>query len=124
MNSGLNKLNGDDEYLEHVFGTAVTAYPFLDVVGSSRFSKWFGSFEVLLGTLLLIPLIPDAAAGTIMLPFSAGLVGLYLRIPGMRVNKGLQPTSQGIAMAKDFWLLGIALSLMASRLKSKSAEHG
>ncbi len=119
LNSGLNKLNGEDDYLEHVFGMAVTAYPILDVVGSTRFAKLFGSLEVLLGTLLLIPLIPDAVAGTVMLPFSAGLVGLYLRIPGMRGEKSLRPTSQGIAMAKDLWLLGISLSLIASQVKSK-----
>ena len=119
MNSGLNKLNGEDEYLEHVFGMAVTAYPILDAVGSTRFSKLFGSLEVLIGTLLLIPLIPDAVAGTVMLPFSAGLAGLYLRIPGMRADKSVRPTSQGIAMAKDLWLLGISLSLITSQVKSK-----
>ncbi len=124
LNSGLNKLNGEDEYLEHMFGMAVTAYPFLDAVGSTRFSKLFGSLEVLLGTLLLIPLIPDAAAGTVMLPFSAGLVGLYFRIPGMRAEKSLRPTSQGIAMAKDLWLLGISFSLVLSQVKSKMRNTG
>lgn len=59
-----------------------------------------------------------------MLPASSGRVGLYLRIPGMREGKSLRPTSQVVALAKDLWLLGISLSLAASRLRSRSLAQG
>jgi hypothetical protein len=35
---------------------------------------------------LLLPIIPTALAGLGLAGFSAGLLGLYLRIPGMRQN--------------------------------------
>ena len=44
--------------------------------------------------------------------FSGGLLGLYLRTPGMRKPGSLAPTEQGLAIAKDSWLLGIGIGLL------------
>ncbi len=55
-------------------------------------------------------MVPAAVAGTALVAFSAGLLGLYLRTPGMR--QGLRPTQQGTAIAKDVWLLGIGAGLV------------
>lgn len=115
LNSGIGKLTSDDAALEHVYSTAITAYPFLESFGSANFGKLLGLYESTVGCALLAPFVSDSKAGTIMLPFTIGLVGLYLKIPGMRMEGSLRPSSQGIALAKDSWLLAIALSLIISR---------
>ena len=56
---------------------------------------------------------PAVFAGAGLAAFSAGLIGLYLRTPGMRQEGSLRPTEQGIALSKDIWLLGIGVSLIA-----------
>jgi hypothetical protein len=51
-------------------------------------------------------------AGAGLTAFSAGLVGLYLRTPGMRKEGSLRPTEQGVPLAPDIWLVAIGLSLV------------
>jgi hypothetical protein len=51
--------------------------------------------------------------------FSAGLVGLYLKVPGMRQEGSLKPTEEGTAIAKDVWLLGAGLSLLLAGLTDR-----
>jgi hypothetical protein len=64
------------------------------------------------GAALLLPFVPPAWAGAALTAFSSGLVGLYLRIPGMHREGDLRPTQEGTPIAKDIWLVGIGLSLM------------
>src|SRR4051794_22002680 len=59
----------------------------------------------LVGTALLTPFVPTVVAGALLTGFSGGLLGLYLRTPGMR-----KPGS--LALAKDFWLVGVGLSIL------------
>ena len=54
----------------------------------------------------------------ILAGFSAGLVQLYLKTPGMRQPGSLKPTPDGIALAKDVWLLGAGLTLLLDRDRS------
>jgi len=62
--------------------------------------------------------VPGKVAGAGLTAFAAGLLGLYLRTPGMR------PTQQGTAIAKDVWLLGIGLGLLAQRCPQASGAVG
>ena len=57
-------------------------------------------------------------------PFSGGLVGMYLKTPGMREEGSLAPTQDGTALAKDVWMLGIGASLLmqGSGKGSKSSK--
>ena len=71
--------------------------------------------EVILGAALLTPVVPAALAGAGLTAFSAGLLGLYLKVPGMRQQGTLKPTQEGQAIAKDSWLLGIGLALLLDR---------
>lgn len=128
LNSGMNKVTGDDTYLEHVYGTALTAYPILDKfgaskVGASNFGKFFGACEILLASALLLPTVPDTLVGVALTSFASGLVGLYLRIPGMREEGTLRPTQQGTALAKDIWLLGAGLTLALSPRSNETMDH-
>ena len=71
---------------------------------------------------MLLPIVPTALAGLGLAGFSAGLLGLYLRIPGMRQNGSLRPTAQGTPLAKDAWLLGIGLSFVVDAILSRGDD--
>jgi hypothetical protein len=73
---------------------------------------------------LLLPIVPTALAGIGLAGFSAGLLGLYLRIPGMRHNGSLRPTAQGTPLAKDAWLLGMGLSFVLDAVLSRGDDSG
>jgi hypothetical protein len=75
--------------------------------------------EIALGALLLTPFVPTAVAGAALTVFSGGLLGLYLRTPGMRKPGSLAPTEQGLAIAKDSWLLGIGIGLFTRGLMER-----
>ena len=71
--------------------------------------------EISLGAALLLPIVPASVGALGLAAFSAGLLGLYLRSPGMRRQGSLQPTEDGLAMAKDIWMLGIAADCLLTR---------
>ncbi|XRQ14668.1 hypothetical protein ACN3XK_28495 [Actinomadura welshii] len=123
LNSGLSKLKSGDEAAEPTHGMAKTAYPILESQSPQDFTRNLGRFEVALGTALMVPLVPSALAGAALTAFSAGLTGLYLRVPGMREPGGLRPTEQGIGLAKDSWLVGIGTALVLEELGRARAER-
>lgn len=112
LNSGLTKRGADDEAAKGMHGFASTAYPFLGDLEPRKFARLLSTAEISVGAVLLFPLVPEGLAGLTLTAFSAGLVGLYLRTPGMRLDGSLRPTEQGVPLAKDSWLLGIGLSLL------------
>ncbi|MGP4003441.1 hypothetical protein [Streptomyces sp. 8N706] len=116
LNSGLSKRGADQSAAEQLHGFATTTYPFLGRLEPQRFVKLLSTAEIVLGSALLLPVVPTAVAGAGLTAFSGGLVGLYLRTPGMRREGSLRPTEQGIALAKDEWLVGIGLSMIVDGL--------
>ncbi|MEP7178405.1 MAG: hypothetical protein ABI775_04915 [Pseudonocardiales bacterium] len=112
LNSGLGKLKGDDDTAKMVHGMAAGAYPALEKVPPSPFLKTLAVSEVALGSALLVPFAPAALTGLGLAGFSGSLLGLYWRTPGMHEEGSLRPTQQGIGLAKDVWMLGIAVSLL------------
>lgn len=68
--------------------------------------------------------MPPAVAGAALTGFSAGLLGLYLRTPGMRQEGSLAPTQDGTALAKDVWLVGAGLSLVVDALTDGRRSRG
>jgi hypothetical protein len=121
LNSGLTKLNGGPEAAEGMHGFASSAYPQFKRLRPEQFQKILGAGEVALGTALLAPIVPAALAGAGLTAFSAGLLGLYLKVPGLHQEGSLKPTEDGLAIAKDSWLLGIGLSLVASGLSRRQS---
>ena len=122
LNSGITKLKGGPETAEGVHGFATSAYPEFKRLRPAQFTKLLAAGEIALGAALLTPMVPAALAGAGLTAFSAGLLGLYVKIPGMRQPGSLRPTEDGIAIAKDSWLLGIGLSLVASGLSERDRE--
>lgn len=119
LNSGLSKLKSDEEELHKgIHGMASTAYPQLASIDPKTFTKALGAGETALGAALLAPFVGPGLAGAALTTFSAGLMGLYLRVPGM-TQDGIRPSQQGIALAKDSWLLSIGVALMLDRASKK-----
>lgn len=113
INSGVEKLGADAEAAAQTHGFASAAYPFLADVPAEDFNKALAIAETVIGAALLIPGVPARVAGTGLTALAAGLVGLYLRAPGLRQEGSLRPTPDGIGIAKDAWLLGAGVSLIA-----------
>jgi len=116
LNSGIGKLNADEETAAQLHGFAVGTYPFLANLKPQDFVKLLGGTEIALGAALLLPVVPSALAGAGLAAFSGGLLGLYARTPGMRKEGSPLPTQQGIPIAKDVWMLGIGLGLVLDDL--------
>jgi hypothetical protein len=116
LNSGIGKLNADEETAAQLHGFAVGTYPFLARLKPRDFVRLLGGTEVALGSALLLPVVPSALAGAALAAFSGGLLGLYARTPGMRKEGTPLPTQQGIPIAKDVWMLGIGLGLVIDDL--------
>ena len=111
LNSGIGKLSADEATAAQIHGFAAGTYPFLNKLKPKDFVRLQAAAEITLGTALLIPVIPASVAGAGLAMFSAGLLGLYARTPGMRKQGTPLPTEQGIALAKDIWMAGIGLGL-------------
>jgi uncharacterized membrane protein YphA (DoxX/SURF4 family) len=116
LNAGLGKWSASDETAARLHGAAVGTYPFLAQIKPKDFARLLSIGEIALGSALLLPVVPAAAAGAGLAAFSGGLLGMYLRTPGMTKEDGIRPSQQGTALAKDVWMLGIGLGLVADAL--------
>jgi uncharacterized membrane protein YphA (DoxX/SURF4 family) len=116
LNAGLGKWNADEETAARLHGMASGTYPFLAKLKPRDFARLLSAGEIAVGSALLLPVVPAAVAGAGLVTFSAGLLGLYARTEGMRKEDGVRPTQQGTALAKDVWMLGIGLGLIADAL--------
>jgi hypothetical protein len=112
LNSGLSKRDPDEQTAAALHGMAVGTYPFLRRIPPRQFVRLLSAAEIALGAALLAPVVPTALAGIGLTAFSAALLGLYLRTPGMRQSGSLRPTQQGTPLVKDLWLLGIGLGFV------------
>jgi hypothetical protein len=112
LNSGLSKRDIDVDTAQRVHDFATTAYPDLKRFRPEQFASLLSTAEIALGTALLVPFVPTGLAGLALTGFSAGLVGLYWRVPGMRKEGDIRPTEAGTPLAKDVWMLGIGVALL------------
>lgn len=122
LNAGIGKWSGDEQTAAGVHGMASGTYPFLGSIEPPTFLRLLAGGEIALGAALLLPVVPAAVAGAGLVAFSAGLLGLYLRTPGMRT--GLRPTQQGTPIAKDVWLLAIGAGLVLDDVLEQEGPTG
>ena len=121
LNSGINKWTAEDEELHKgVHSMASGAYPQVAQVDPKTFTKALAGAEMGIGAALLAPFVSPAVAGAALTAFSGGLVGLYLRTPSLREPDSLRPNQNGIAIAKDSWMLGIGLALLIDSAMSRA----
>jgi hypothetical protein len=116
LNSGLSKRDADEQSAQAYHGMAAGTYPFLGEVEPRQFARTLSTAEIALGAALVAPMVPTALVAPALGAFAAGLVGLYLKTPGMTREDGIRPTEQGVGLAKDVFLLGIAGGLLADVL--------
>jgi hypothetical protein len=115
LNSGLAKTEADDVTAKSLQGMAARTYPPLAKVDPKVFVQTLSGAEIGIGAAALLPFVPSRLVGAGLTAFGAGLLGLYLGTPGMRHEGSLRPTQEGMGLAKDVWLLGIGLALLAAR---------
>lgn len=119
LNSGVEKRAADEQTAAQLHGLASGTYPPLAKLDSTTFTRALSNGEIALGAALLLPVVPTFAAGAGLAAFSAGLLGLYLRTPGMRREGSLRPTQQGLPIAKDVWMLAAGVTLVLDALSSR-----
>jgi hypothetical protein len=122
LNSGLGKRNVDPEHAAGLHGMASGTYPFLGKMDPQQFAKLLSAGEIALGAALLVPVVPTALAGAALTAFAGGLIGLYLKTPGMRKEGSLAPTQQGVGLAKDVWMLGIGLGFVLDAVSDRKKD--
>ena len=113
LNSGLGKFQVDKEGAEGLRDMATDGIPQLGQVDAETFATGLASSETALGAALLCPLIPNRLAGLGLTAFGAGLLSMYFGNDQYTEDDGIRPSSAGLAIAKDSWLVGIGLALAA-----------
>jgi hypothetical protein len=122
LNSGLGKWDSPDEVAAGLHGMAAGSYPFLAKLPAGQFAKALSAAEIGLGAALLVPIVPAWLAGAGLTAFSGGLLGMYLKTESMHEEGSVRPTREGIAIAKDVWMLGIGLSLILDDLTERAGR--
>ena len=115
LNAGIEKMSADEERAKLLHGMAKDSFSFFEPLPPEQFAKGLALAEIAIGSALLLPLIPDRLAGLALTPFAGGLLYMYAQNDAMHRPDSLRPTGAGTALAKDVWLLGIGLTLLASR---------
>jgi len=123
LNAGLQKWSGDEQTAATTHGFASGAFPILKPIEPAKFLRLLAGAEIGLGAALLLPIVPTVVAGTALTAFSSGLLGLYLRTPGLHKAGSIRPTQQGTPIAKDVWMLGIGLGLLADALAERARRR-
>lgn len=90
--------------------------PSLAKMPPEQFGKTLSTTEIALGAVLLTPFVSPLVAGAALTAFSAGLLQMYRSTPGLTESDGVRPTQAGTPIAKDVWMLGVGLALVADGL--------
>jgi hypothetical protein len=116
LNSGLGKRGADTDAATGMRDMASSVVPQAADMKPEQFAKALSTGEIALGVALLTPLVSPLKAGLALTAFSAGLLEMYRRTPGMTQEDGIRPTPSGLGMAKDVWMLGAGLALVLDGL--------
>src|SRR5690606_415442 len=119
LNSGLGKRGLSAEDAAQYQDMAANAFPQLKDLSPQDFGKLLANAEIGLGAALIAPLVPSWLAGLGLAGFSGSLLYMYTNTPGMTEDGSrIKPSQQGIGIAKDAFLLGIAGTLILDSLLS------
>lgn len=115
LNSGLNKLGMDIDTAAFLQNEAGKGVPMVKEMEPEQFGKFLTYGEIAVGAALLLPFVPKRMAGMALGLFSAGLVSTYLNDPSKTQDDGIRPSEEGTALAKDSWLMAIAIALVLGK---------
>ena len=124
LNSGLSKWSLEGQAAEGVHGMAVGAIPALKRISPAMFARLLAGTEITLGSALLLPIVPSVLVGAGLCGLGGGLMRMYWATPGMHEPGDPRPTQQGVAVAKDVWLVGAGLTLILSDLSGRGRRLG
>jgi hypothetical protein len=125
LNAGIGKMELDPDSAAGMQSMASQVFPQVKDMDPVKFGKLLSYGEMAVGSALLAPFIPSRIAGLALAGFSGSLLAMYLKTPGMTQPDGVRPTQEGTAVAKDVWMLGIALALLLdSSGKRRTAKLG
>ena len=114
LNSGIGKLGADEGTAQFLHGAAASTYPsFFKDMEPKKFARILALSEIGVGAALLAPMVPATVAGAALTGFGGSLIGMYLKTPSMTLDDGIRPSQEGIAVAKDVWLVGAGLTLIS-----------
>lgn len=119
LNSGLGKRGLTEEAAAGLQQMAVQAFPQFEQMSAKDFGKLLSTAEVTLGSVLLLPIVPTWLAALGLAGFSAALLRMYTKVPGLTQEGSIRPTQEGTVIAKDVWLAGIAWSLLIDEITSR-----
>ena len=124
LNAGIEKWSADEDRATGLHKAASSAFPFFEKIPATQFAKGLAAAEIGIGSALVLPLFSDRQAGLVLTPFAAGLMWMYAQNESMHKPESLRPSGAGTALAKDIWLVGIGLTLLASgRRRSKTRRQ-
>ena len=121
LNTGVSKRSLDVEGATGLRDHAAIAFPALKKINPVRFGKALSTFEIALGVALLAPVVPTWIAAVGLSGFSAALMRVYLKTPGMTREDGIRPAPAGMGIARDVFMLGSGLGLLVEELTAKHA---
>ncbi|MDO5635512.1 MAG: hypothetical protein Q4G34_11685 [Micrococcus sp.] len=123
LNSGINKLQLNDEGAEALRDMGARGVPQLAKLSPSQFKTFISSTEIGLGGALLLPLVPGWLAGAALTAFSGGMMSMYLNTPAMTEDDGIRPSQEGTSVAKDVFLLGSGLGIMVDSVANRPGKR-
>ena len=115
LNSGIEKQHLDPGTAAYLQGMAAKAIPQVAQLEPEKFGKYLSYAEMGVGAALLAPFVPARLAGLALGSFSGGTILMYFRTPEMTASDGIRPSQEGTPVAKDIWMVGIALALLLGR---------
>jgi uncharacterized membrane protein YphA (DoxX/SURF4 family) len=122
VNSGLDKRGVPEEAAAGMQSMAAVGFPQFAQMKPQQFATLLSTSEVAVGAALLAPFVSPIVAGAALTGFSSALLTMYWKTPGMHKDGSPFPTPDGIAWAKDAWLLGVGLSLILGSVTDKTNE--
>lgn len=116
LHTATAKLALDEKGTKGLHGFAAAAYPQLRAVSPTTFVRGMIAAESTIAASLLVPVVPAAVGGAGLAAFGTGLLGTYVRIPGMRRPGSIRPTEPGLGLAKDVWMVAAGVAVLTDRI--------
>lgn len=113
LNSGIGKIGMPAEYSAGIQQAAASGIPLMAKLPSDKFGSYLGYAETAIAGALLAPFVSNRIAGAGLTAFSAGLLSMYFANPENTEEDGIRPSSEGLSLAKDVFMLAIGAALMA-----------
>lgn len=121
LNTGVSKRSLDLDGATGLRDQAAIVFPVLKKMDPVHFGKALSTFEIVLGAALLVPVVPTWVAAAGLSGFSAALMGVYFKTPGMTLQDGVRPAPAGMGIARDVFMLGSGLGLVIEEFTSRRA---